>query len=350
MNHNQLKNSQNPNVATWKNIEPNGGFDPDAAARHRANAQIIQPPETATANFAERARQKRLRQKDKLACAILYGTDTMTAENPPLLSPEEHQKVYDFFNNGQITDQYESDFLKHLTPPTGQHDEKAAEVLNSLDTKHMRRILANFSHRGFENWQSTDPDDVTNMLKTYPTPVEFDPAADQFLDDIRRGNSELKAKAYADALNDFKHNFYGKRQQYHEAFNNLRADALSQNMKQKSVTGRPLREEYSSPERADAVVLGPVESFGDQGGFIRREIHLKPGETPPEGSLVIPPRDNVLHTSASETPLDDSLHYMSPEVAERFTPNQSSTNPSESQSPAKQPKPGLFGRLFGRQK
>ncbi len=221
--------------------------------------------------------------------------------------------------------------------------------------------MANFSHRGFDQWQSTSPDDLQDFFAAYPTPVEFGPAAEQFMDQIRRGNSSQKAKSYADALQDFQHKVYGKRQEYHEAFGELRADAMAAEMAQQSIAGRhQTNQEASHPERANAIVFGPVEDIGDEGEFMRRRITLEPGQTPPAGST--PLSEAPLSTPASETPLEDSLHYMSPEVAARYEylqdPHQAG-NQSIAQQPSSQAnsqasntastnKPGLFGRLFGR--
>ncbi len=96
MNHNQFnrptppENQSTPDhPSAWDDLGGAVGFNPQAAAVHRADAMLVQTPESAAqnaaANFSEKERQRRLRQKDKLMRAILDGTGALDSHNttPP---------------------------------------------------------------------------------------------------------------------------------------------------------------------------------------------------------------------------------------------------------------------------
>lgn len=359
MNHNHYQSpnaarqpaGNQPNDNPWDNFQPDQ-YDREAALQNRANAVLLNNANSShdvqDANYAERARQDRLRQKNKLMRAILHGSDVMDSSRPSSapteLSPADQQRVYDVFNSHQINAAYESHFLQELMPPIGQHGEYAADVLDTLNTKHDRRILAKFSGRGFNNWENVNTDDLSAVLRAYPTPVEFQPVAADLLEQIRQQNSPQKASAYAKSIEDFQQKFYGKRYDYYQAFHELRSDALAAASAEQSTINQLKRSTTANSPHSAArsvdpnQIFGPVKDFGDEGGFMRQRLDSAPNQTPNQASN---------RTSASETPLDDSLHYMPPEVAARFGQSDEENNHDGNTQPLKS---GIFGRFFGRKK
>lgn len=181
-----------------------------------------------SAAAAELQRQaNQLHQEDKLIAAMLYGQSL--GDQAPTVTDSERTTFYQKLLSHEIGDRQESNLLQTLATPA--HDpatrqlSRTANVLDTLSSIHHQRILSYMTGGDF-NKPNPDPDSVARFLTTYPTPVEFSKAEDKLMEMIYENNPGEKYQAYLKDMESFKDNIYGKRQEYHRAFNSLQSKAM----------------------------------------------------------------------------------------------------------------------------
>lgn len=207
----------------------NKALDDQLAATYRANAEKI-----AKERALEIANKEKLnRHATRIINSLMTG-QFVTEVSDSVTSAGARETVYGWFNNGQLTPSHESQLLQTIASPMHAENGGFEKTFAKLDSAHERSILAFASGRGFNNRDQTDISDLQTVLNKYPTPVEFQVVENELLDSIRRApnNPPEKVAEYQKDLEEFKRKFYGKRQEYHEAWQKLgqeaRADQASQ--------------------------------------------------------------------------------------------------------------------------
>ncbi len=115
--------------------------------------------------------------------------------------------------SGQISRNEKNNFLKRIKSPIS--DERDFDrVLDSVSTKHEKRILAAFSSAGFNNYDNVSVSDIKTFRNEYPTPMDFEEASAAFLDNIEKGNGPEERREYESAMESFKRKLYGKQNEY----------------------------------------------------------------------------------------------------------------------------------------
>lgn len=164
------------------------------------------------------------------------------------VSESMREQVYDNIANGRIGLKQERTLLEAIADPSTKAAYKIAgknrhgmptvedkqlgmeSVFGQLESKHQKRILSAFSGHGFNKWESASSDDLKAFLKKYPTPIDFEKDAQEFVSGItvKNGNDQLnqaKQREYAVAMAEFKNKVYGKRQEYWEQMKVMNAEA-----------------------------------------------------------------------------------------------------------------------------
>lgn len=277
----------------------NKALDDQIAAEARANAEKI-----AEERAIEAANEKKLNQHTtKIINSLITGRD-VTEVGDSVTSAGARETVYSWINNGQLTPSHESQLLQTIAPPMHTRSGSFEKTFGDLSSPHERGILTFASGRGFNNRSQADVSDIQAVLNRYPTPVEFQAVEDELLDSIRRApnNPPEKVAEYQKDFAEFKRKFYGKRQEYHEAWQRLEQEARASQAADQRFLERMQSEgmDYQSPE-----VRAYVEAA-------KQQQDPTSANYPADRRVIIKPRD--------------------PDTAKP------------------EPKKGVFGKLFGRKK
>lgn len=325
---NTLNDPNSPNSVdpSWANIGKDTPFNEDLArARIQAakspdyyeedpETQTIffSTPEVANANETLRAqneKEMRLRkQSAKIVESFMTGKHVSEIDEPAA-DDNGYITFYGQLNHHQLTPTDESAFLQSLATPL-HHKDGFSKTYAELNSDHEFKILAFASGKGFGKDIPTAINDLQTILETYPTPVEFQVVEDRLLDGIRRvsQNSPGKVAEYQKDFETFKQKIYGKRQEYHEAWQKLERDARNYQI-----------------------------------------LHAPRTETPEEYAEKV--REGVY---AEYFYPSEDLGYLAPEAqAQYHNPDYqpvSEASPSTTPTPQADSKKGLFGKLFGRKK
>ena len=121
--------------------------------------------------------------------------------------------IIDKMASGRIGLGEERSIIERIPWPM-QNPENAINVVNSLNTKQEKRILAIFGTTGFDNWESVNAGDMRKFVRDYPTPIDFQTTSEQFLDAVEQRNGSKKRAVYEAAMESFKQKVYGRRYEY----------------------------------------------------------------------------------------------------------------------------------------
>ncbi|MBQ6396050.1 serine/threonine-protein phosphatase [Candidatus Saccharibacteria bacterium] len=146
----------------------------------------------------------------------------MSGELPDLTGQEEDtlRKVALSPNTREL----EKNLLLNIKDPI--HDKGPAEVFRSLgDDAQQKKILATMSGVGFKKYKDTTPESVAKFVSIYPTPLDFEQSAANFLGNIFDLNGVEKYREYVAAMEEFQKKIYGKRYTYYEAMREIHEEA-----------------------------------------------------------------------------------------------------------------------------
>lgn len=160
------------------------------------------------------------KRKQKLMRAILNRDARILAAKDEEISEKERERFFRMTVTGGIR---KSDVEKVIEGIKGPDVAKAFEALK--EDKFKKRILAYMSGLGFDNFEMVKEETINTFLERYPDPDSFEAAKNDFLEAIRRSNSEKKYEEYKQAMQEFEHDVYGKKQEYSELEKELVRDA-----------------------------------------------------------------------------------------------------------------------------
>lgn len=96
------------------------------------------------------------------------------------------------------------------------------------DDKHQKRILTYMTGQEWEKYNETDARNIDMFLREYPTPMDFERDAEDFIQLIEDANGEEKGQEYREAMEQFKHTVYGKKYEYFLAMQDFHREASEQ--------------------------------------------------------------------------------------------------------------------------
>lgn len=204
-----------------------------------------------TERLDNKEQQKAERQQRKITAYLLYGKNGVYIETPDVnLNSGDEDRLSERLSNGSITRADERDLLLDIHSPITEQG-GAKVYLNIRGNTHYSRILGYYQRGkdGFDHPQQNTPADFENFAKQFPTPIEFDEHIGTILEDIKSTQSLAKYKEYVRDIEAFKHEVYGKRQEYWEQINAL---------EYKAEKWKAQRESEKSAEKGE----GLVKSFG----------------------------------------------------------------------------------------
>lgn len=159
--------------------------------------------------FIDQHEANRLRQERKVIAAFAYRQDghpdtSFIGRNDVQISSEMRNAVIADMASGAITRSQEREFLECIARPVDLRDGYQKAMFN-LNTKHERRILAEMSNAGFNNWNTVSENNLREFTRQHPTPMDFDSTAQNFINEIGYNNGAEKRRQYEDAMYDFRH-------------------------------------------------------------------------------------------------------------------------------------------------
>ena len=134
--------------------------------------------------------------------------------------------IIDKMASGRIGPREERSIIERVPWPM-QNPENAINVVNSLNTKQEKRILASFGTTGFDNWESVNAGDMRKFVRDYPTPMDFQTTSEQFLDAVEQNNGLKKRAVYEAAMESFKQKVYGRRYEYWKTMQEINDEVVS---------------------------------------------------------------------------------------------------------------------------
>lgn len=239
-------NGSNEQVSGWENMS-----DPYGDAR-------------AKQEFIDQHEANRLRQERKVIAAFAYRQDghpdtSFIGRNDVQISSEMRNAVIADMASGAITRSQEREFLECIARPVDLRDGYQKAMFN-LNTKHERRILAEMSSAGFNNWNAVSENNLREFVRQYPTPMDFDNTAKNFIDGIGYNNGAEKRRQYEDAMYDFRYKVYGKREDYWQRIRGLEYEASQYNEGIMRGTETPQRTGYQGFESERSAEWQPGEA------------------------------------------------------------------------------------------
>ena len=277
--------------------------DPETQTIFFESQQTAKANETLAVQTEE---EKRLhRHGVKIINSLLTGEQVATSPETPV-QDNAYEIFYNWINDGQLTSAHESQLLQTIAPPLSSRNSTPEKLLAQLASDHEHGILAYASGRGFHYRKQVNTSHLQAVISRYPTPVEFADFEETFLSDLRSTSGEAKATEYQSDLEVFKNKFYGKRQQYHKAWQQLERQA----------------KDYQT-------------------------LHAEPVESPEERAQKI--KDGIY---AEYFYPEEDLGYQAPEQRERWrNPDYVAPENQTTQEPAPSSKQrGIFNKLFNRKK
>ena len=104
--------------------------------------------------------------------------------------------------------------------------ESSKDIFEKMaDDKHQKRILNCLTGGEWDDYNMSSGDMIDDFLKKYPTPMDVEKDADEFLRIIGEHNNREKVNEYAEAMEEFKQTVYGKRYEYFKAMKELKKEA-----------------------------------------------------------------------------------------------------------------------------
>ncbi len=154
--------------------------------------------------------------QDKLVAGFLYGAGQLEKARVTLNEGDE-KAVLAGMRDGRFGRKAQRGLIKSLKSPVERFGEDGMDRRLGVAAEKERRILAYHTGVGFANWRETDGVTIQEFLRKYPLPQDFDAASDGFLKVIRRNSGDVTYKDYVEAMERFKWQIYGVRQDYYEA-------------------------------------------------------------------------------------------------------------------------------------
>lgn len=154
--------------------------------------------------------------QDKLVAGFLYGGAQLEKARVNI-SDADVTAVLTGMRDGRFGRKSQRDLIKSVKSPIERFGEDGVDRRLGVAAEKERRILAYHTGVGFANWRETDGVTIKDFLKKYPLPQDFDAASEGFLRVIRKNSGDVTYGDYVKAMENFKWQIYGARQDYFEA-------------------------------------------------------------------------------------------------------------------------------------
>ena len=171
------------------------------------------------------------RQKKKLVGFYLSGGDERYIFNSnkdqfseDRITPSDEEGALNMMRDGKNLADIEWRLLTRIAGP--DHFKGDDGVFEGMaDDKHQKRILGHMTGMAWGDFDKTSRASVVEFLRRYPTPMDFDQMATEFLQMISDYNGEQKLHEYEEAMEDFQQSVYGKKYEYYKAMKELHREA-----------------------------------------------------------------------------------------------------------------------------
>ena len=170
------------------------------------------------------------RQKRKTVAYFLSGEKAEWINSPDAegIGEEDVSEYLDKVEGGEIGYAEKERFLQRIQGPVERRGEdgvffgdpeRGAPGIAGL--RQEQRILATMTGVGFNNYAQTGAEEVAKFVEKYPTPLDFEASAGNFLEVIQKENSAEKYQQYVRSMESFQRKIYGKKYEYYLALKEL---------------------------------------------------------------------------------------------------------------------------------
>lgn len=178
-------------------------------------------------------RDKKLHEElaKKLTKALLsHDKKFLTQYEEPQVTPEEKERFLRMVSTGAVSKKDFEEMVGAVDAP------KAAEVFPTIEgDNYKRRILAYMTGIGFNNFQNVTAETIDKFLEKFPRPSDFAAAKNDFLEAVRRSNTEQKFAEYQKEMAELEEAVYGDRWQLTKAIDEIMAEAEDWQLKQDAI-------------------------------------------------------------------------------------------------------------------
>jgi len=247
------------NETSEENSQEYPSFD-----EHRSNVEV--PEHTPETEPGPKDVEPNNRQQEKILTYLIGVDPTLThskeptlediinskAENPIEAFNVDSTRISDFksrLRTGELgVEAKKKEFLAHINPGTTAEDWTAIKHDSSLRGIFATAEWGDFSKRDDnELW----PNDklVDSFRQKYPTPLEYEPFIENFLNQIEAQNGPEKRVKYEQASKEFRAHMYGKQNEYYDQMR-LLAEQQPPETKKASAPETPAEATPATPENA----------------------------------------------------------------------------------------------------
>lgn len=177
------------------------------------------------------------RQQRKLVNYYLSGgrLETIFNQRDANVTQDDKSRALVMIQNGQVSRDMQHNLLESINGPLTPNPQMPREaqlqrVLGSIETNPIKIHIFE-SVIGFNPGQSqrVQTGDLEKFCHSNPTPMEFDAAANKFLQqfDASTKSGKEALRLYSAAMRQFKYDVYGKQQEYFDQMKVLEKEALA---------------------------------------------------------------------------------------------------------------------------
>lgn len=219
------------------------------------------------------------RQKRKLEAFYLSGGnyDAVLRQADARVGAEEKEKVLDMLQEGQVSKNLEYNLLRHIKGPMDvAPGETARENYGRIagriaQSKDEQVILAYMTNSRWDEGQRVFGQ-IEAFKQQFPNPMDFEERSEAFIRRVAEANTHDRARVqdYVWAMNKFKRDVYGKKQEYWEAMKDLHREAKERGERQERFGAQEKSENIEGGEK----FKGTRERFRKIGERTKRILGL----------------------------------------------------------------------------
>ncbi len=167
----------------------------------------------------------------KLIKALLSkNANILQGQEIPEVTPDEEERFLRMVSTGAVSAKDFENAVSGVAAPA------ATAIFPIIEHNNFkRRILAYMTGLGFNNFQSVNAESITKFLEKFPRPSDFASAKNDFIEAIKRGNTEEKYQEYKKEVEELEEIVYGERWRLTAVIEEAKKEAEDWQLKQDAV-------------------------------------------------------------------------------------------------------------------
>ncbi len=127
--------------------------------------------------------------------------------------------------NGEITRDKKENLLSHISTPLHNEGDNKRIFDKIIEDPYQQDIFTMVTGKNISDESGAQINDLNNILKEFETPLDFEDTESNILYYAEDKLSKDNFEAFCNSMKDFKHNIYGKREEYYEQLKILEQEA-----------------------------------------------------------------------------------------------------------------------------